>query len=97
MRNISQGALEYMIIIAAVLSIAAMVTVFLTGALEGRREEALVSECRSAAAQCKQDQLISPETECPQCEVCGELAEIDGYEDAEEHCRAGEPERIGTG
>jgi len=46
----AQGALEYLIIIAAVLAIAAIVVLFLTGAFSGISAE--VSKCRNAASSC---------------------------------------------
>ena len=46
----AQGALEYLIIIAAVLAIAAIVVLFLTGAFKGTSAE--VSKCRNAASSC---------------------------------------------
>ena len=47
-----QGALEYLIIVAAVLAIAAIVVMFLTGAFRGTQPSAVLSACRNAASQC---------------------------------------------
>jgi len=50
----AQGALEYLIIIAAVLAIAAIIVTILTGILGGRQEAQLVTEAKEAAASCNQ-------------------------------------------
>ena len=48
----AQGALEYLIIIAAVLAIAAIVVLFLTGAFRGATGGGDLAKCRLAAANC---------------------------------------------
>ena len=48
----AQGALEYLIIIAAVLAIAAIVVLFLTGAFKGATGGGDIAKCRLAAATC---------------------------------------------
>ncbi len=54
MNEKGQGALEYLIIIAAVLAIAAIIVTVLTGVLGGRQEAALVTEAESDATACNQ-------------------------------------------
>jgi uncharacterized protein (UPF0333 family) len=49
----AQGALEYLIIIAAVLAIAAIVVLFLTGAFTGASGGGDLASCRLAASTCK--------------------------------------------
>lgn len=51
----AQGSLEYLIIIAAVLAIAAVVVMFLTGALGGTTAGGNIAQCKVAAAGCKTD------------------------------------------
>jgi len=48
----AQGALEYLIIIAAVLAVAAIVVTIVTGVLEGRDAEMLTTEAQEAASSC---------------------------------------------
>jgi uncharacterized protein (UPF0333 family) len=48
----AQGALEYLIIIAAVLAIAAIVVLFLTGAFTSVGKGGDIAKCRLAAANC---------------------------------------------
>jgi len=48
----AQGALEYLIIIAAVLAIAAIVVLFLTGAFRGATGGGDIAKCRLAASTC---------------------------------------------
>ncbi len=45
-----QGSLEYLIIVAAVLAVAAIVIMFITGALGGSRDAGNINQCRVAAA-----------------------------------------------
>ncbi len=47
-----QGALEYLIIVAAVLAIAAVVIVIISGAFTGGRATATVSEMQTDASRC---------------------------------------------
>jgi len=48
----AQGALEYLIIIAAVLAIAAIVVLFITGAFRGATGGGDIAKCRLAATTC---------------------------------------------
>ena len=51
----AQGALEYLIIIAAVLAIAAIVVLFITGAFKSSSGGSSMASCRVAAASCQQN------------------------------------------
>jgi hypothetical protein len=64
----AQGALEYLIIIAAVLAISAVVVMFVTGAAGTGKSEALYGACQSAAAECKLLQKANPSNPCVICE-----------------------------
>lgn len=59
-----QGALEYLIIIAAVLAIAAVVVMFLTGALGGQRGAAGLGICKATAASCKTQKETAAGVNC---------------------------------
>ncbi len=48
----AQGSLEYLIIIAAVLAIAAIVVLFMTGAVKSSSTTAKISGCKTEAARC---------------------------------------------
>ena len=98
-----QGALEYLIIIAAVLAVAAIVVYFLTGALGGQQEQASFAECKNAAAACKNSRLLTPMDPCIQCEeACIDLQGNDiitgttdfGEGSAVWYCKQGKPEEI---
>ena len=85
-----QGSLEYLIIIAAVLAIAAIVVLFLTGAFSGTDTDS--SECKTAAAKCAVDQVTSPGATCGFCEAaCSGLSVF-----ANDSCKAGQPENISS-
>lgn len=60
-----QGALEYLIIIAAVLAIAAIVVLFITNAFQSTNTS--LSECKTAAAKCATELATSEGASCPYC------------------------------
>jgi len=96
-KKIAQGALEYLVIIATVLAIAAIITTFLTDAFGARRKEAMVSQCRTESAECYSRLQVSPDSECPQClENCAELEEHwpEEFPNATERCKRGEMDKI---
>lgn len=64
----SQGALEYLIIIAAVLGIAAIVVLFASGVFIGSRENANMALCKEAAASCENKLVTGVSTSCLECE-----------------------------
>jgi len=95
----SQGALEYLIIISAVMVIVSLTVIFVTGAFGTREKEFLTNDCKSAAAECESELLVAPGAECPYCEEpCGELEERwpEEFPNAVQHCKEGNPEKIGA-
>jgi len=54
-----QGALEYLIIIAAVLAIAAIVVTMLTGVLEDQQQRAMVTSAQEAASSCHESLVVN--------------------------------------
>lgn len=68
-----QGALEYLIIVAAVLAIAAIVVLFLTGAFQSTSSD--IGACKAQAASCATSLLGTPDgTLCGvgACDKCSE-------------------------
>ena len=66
-----QGALEYLIIVAAVLAIAAIVVLFLTGAFQSTSSD--IGACKAQAASCATSLLGTPyNTTCGigACDMC---------------------------
>lgn len=63
-----QGSLEYLIIIAAVLSISAIIVLFLTGFFQGQSEAAMFAQCKQAATSCRSAKLLTPNDPCTICE-----------------------------
>jgi len=63
----SQGGMEYLILIAAVLITASITVILVTGALGERREDILIEQCRSAAAQCSLERVANPRAPCEFC------------------------------
>ena len=64
----AQGSLEYLIIIAAVLAIAAIVVLFLTGAFKSTNKQ--ITQCKTAAASCATQLATSKLAELNGVEVC---------------------------
>jgi len=63
----AQGALEYLIIIAAVLGISAVVVLFVTSVFTGSTPAASISLCRLAASNCGIKMATGVSTSCPEC------------------------------
>jgi len=63
----AQGSLEYLIILAAVLAIAAVTVLFLTGVTKGQSSTVSVATCKQASDICKLSQLSSPNDPCLAC------------------------------
>jgi hypothetical protein len=70
----AQGALEYLIIIAAVLGISAIVVLFVTGAFTASSSGADISKCRLAAANCQRDLALGLGISCAQCDDACKVA-----------------------
>lgn len=52
MNKKAQGSLEYLIIIAAVLAIVAIIVLFITGSFGASKSSADISKCKAAASRC---------------------------------------------
>ena len=71
----AQGALEYLIIIAAVIGIAAVVVYTVSGVMLGQSTSASIVSCKQAATDCKASRLLSPNDPCNNCATaCVDLA-----------------------
>jgi len=65
----AQGSLEYLIILAAVLGVSAIVVLFITGTFTGTTKGADISKCRLAAEKCKLSKMSSPADPCLSCDT----------------------------
>ncbi len=106
-----QGSLEYLIIIAAVLAIAAIVVLFLTGAFKQTGKD--VAACKQAAGSCASSLVGAPdgtqcgETVCADCiginatvstaGTCATACNGSECDNVTEACRYGAPQCIITG
>jgi uncharacterized protein (UPF0333 family) len=68
--NRAQGSLEYLIIVAAVLAIGAIVILFLTQSASSGSTSALVAECQSAASKCATTMMTSGLADCSALTTC---------------------------
>jgi len=64
----AQGAIEYLIIIAAVLAIAAVAVIFMSGVFGTSGKSANIALCRQAAASCDNMLATGVSKSCPECE-----------------------------
>ncbi len=63
-----QAALEYLIIIAAVIAVAAIVVLFVTGSFGTQKEKVSFAQCKQAASDCMASRLVSSSDPCVSCE-----------------------------
>ena len=70
----AQGALEYLIIIAAVLGIATVTVLFLTGLFSGSVSSAEFSKCRTSATKCNEDIALWSTPPCSYCDDACKLS-----------------------
>ncbi|MFH0986431.1 MAG: PQQ-binding-like beta-propeller repeat protein [Candidatus Micrarchaeota archaeon] len=83
----AQGSLEYLIIIAAVIAVAAIVVLFLTGSSGTVNTD--VSLCKQAASDCSVEIATSPGSPCSYCDgVCGDDPLLVQY------CHKGQPDLV---
>ncbi|MEM3411929.1 MAG: class III signal peptide-containing protein [archaeon] len=67
----AQGAMEYMIMITAVLVIASIIILFMTGVFKTTKSGGDIELCKQAAARCQQARLTNPNDPCNFCdEAC---------------------------
>lgn len=94
----AQGALEYLIIIAAVLGISAVVVLFVTGVFTGSSSGAGISGCRMAASNCGKDLTLGVGTSCQYCEAaCKDATGKEVIAGAITACKAGRVSSIAAG
>lgn len=93
-----QGALEYLIIVAAVLAIAAIVVLFLTGAFRGQQGAGNVAICKDAASRCNVD--LSTSSGLAACSYCDTscvstgITALSPYTTPAAACHAGAADKI---
>jgi hypothetical protein len=63
----AQAGLEYLIIIAAVIGIAAVVVYTLSGVMSSQSSSASIAACKQAAVDCKGSRMLSPGDPCSSC------------------------------
>ncbi|NYZ79700.1 class III signal peptide-containing protein [Candidatus Micrarchaeota archaeon] len=103
-----QGSLEYLIIIAAVLAIAAIVVLFLTGAFTSTSATGGISVCKDSASKCATEKATSIGATCAYCttgclkngvDVVNTLTNASGtkFNIGESYCKIGQADRISAG
>jgi uncharacterized protein (UPF0333 family) len=85
----AQGSTEYIIIIAAVLAVAAIVVLFLTGVFSGGKMGSTTVTCKAAASRCANEMATSTGVTCDYCnEACA------GIPTKIPVCKEGKPKEI---
>jgi hypothetical protein len=65
----AQASLEYLIIIAAVIGIAAVVVYTLSGVMSSQSSSASIATCKQAAIDCKASRMLTPNDPCFSCDT----------------------------
>ena len=63
----AQGSLEYMVIIAVVLGIAAIVILYASGIIGTQKTSVFIGVCKQAAEKCKLSKMTAPADPCTSC------------------------------
>jgi hypothetical protein len=63
----AQAGLEYLIIIAAVIGIAAVVVYTISGVMSSQSSSASIATCKQASVDCKASRMLSPNDPCSSC------------------------------
>ena len=99
-----QGSIEYLIIIAVVIGIIAIVAFFVLNPAQSTLDSGQLAQCRSAARMCAASRQVAPNDPCTSCEgMCISnggndiISGTPGEGQAVLCCKAGEPENIYEG
>ena len=90
----AQGSLEYLIIIAAVLAIGAVVVLFVTGSFGVSSTTADYSLCKEASSKCANERATAVNPECSYCTPACSVNGVELFTDAIALCKEGLAELI---
>jgi len=91
----AQGSLEYLIIIAIVLAVSAVVISYSTGILGGGKSSISVTSCKQAAVDCKAAKMLSSTDPCLPCDTaCKDSSGVELFDGATFCCNHGLPEMV---
>ena len=91
----AQGSLEYLIIIAIVLAVSAIVISYSTGILGGGKSSISVTSCKQAAVDCKAAKMLSSTDPCLPCDTaCKDSGGVELFDGATFCCNHGLPEMV---
>ena len=91
----AQGSLEYLIIIAIVLAVSAVVISYSTGILGGGKSSISVTSCKQAAVDCKAAKMLSSTDPCLPCDTaCKDSGGVELFDGATYCCTMGQPDMI---
>jgi hypothetical protein len=91
----AQGALEYLIIIAVVISITAVITLISVNYFGGQQQEYHYASCQQAASTCKISKSINQNNPCTVCDnACNYTNGTEIFPDAITCCKLGMPQEI---
>jgi len=95
----AQGSLEYLIIIAAVLIVAGVTVLFVSGSAGASKQSALYSACQESAITCRSKHVLNPKDPCNFCNTaCTDpTSEEEIFPGAIECCKLGKHNEIYEG
>jgi len=95
----TQGSLEYLVIIAIVLSISSVVILYATGIIGTQKSSVSISTCKQASIDCRLSKMSSPTDQCDQCDAAckDSTTGIEIFSGATLCCKAGKTDMIYAG
>ena len=91
----AQGSLEYLILLATVIAIMAVVISFVAGYFSTQSDQFYYSSCSNAAALCRDTLLIDSDNGCPACNnACNFSDGTEIFDKAITCCQLGKPSEI---
>jgi len=94
----AQGSLEYLIILAIVIAVMAVVASFAIGYFSTQSDQFQYASCSNAAAICRDTLIVSQSDQCPMCDnACNYTNGTEIFTNATVCCKQGQASEIYTG
>ncbi len=91
----AQGSLEYLIILAVVLTVSGVVVAYMTGIIGAHKSSVTITDCKQAAIDCKASRLLSSNDPCLACDTaCKDSTGAEVFDGATYCCTNSQPEMI---
>jgi len=91
----AQGSLEYLVILAVILTVSGIVIGYMTGIISGQRSSVTITGCKQVAVDCKASKLLSPSDPCTACDTaCKDSSGVELFDGATYCCNRGQPDMV---